>query len=151
MTNVKHLIVGTVFIGMGIASSSANSVNPYRTIGQDYPEILVHTQKDKKPISGAVLITDWYATLNRVIKTNHKTKKSEIVELQLLPSGYGDSGLLFEEVYTVTVNCTNPRASFAKTYLPDRKFSLKDAMSYESNTPHIERKAVEGIFKAYCL
>ena len=151
MTNVKYLIVGTIFTGIALISTYSYSVNPYRITAQDYPQILVHTQKDTKPISGAVLITDWYASLKQIIKKNPKTKKPEVVEIQIVPSGYGDSGAIFEEFYDVTVNCTNPRASFAKTYGPDRKFSLKDAMSYKSNTPYIERKAIEGVFKAYCL
>lgn len=92
----------------------------------------------------------WFATPRTVMSVNKKTKKPDVLSVLVEGRGYS---VEFEDL--VVVNCAKPIESFI-----DRgkkgKISLKDSMAIDSypgdanHNDHIDRGAVEGLFKLYC-
>lgn len=92
----------------------------------------------------------WFATPRTVMSVNKKTKRPDIISVLVEGRGYS-----VEFADLVVLNCAKPTASYI-----DRgkkgKISLKDSMAIESypgdanHNDHIDRNAVNALFKRYC-
>lgn len=92
----------------------------------------------------------WYATPKYVMSVNKTTKKPDLIQFHVEVRGYvGD----FKDA--VVIDCTSPSKSFIDRGNKGR-ISLKDSMAIEPELgdpnydDHIDRGAVEGLFKRYC-
>ena len=95
--------------------------------------------------------TVWTAQLNNVISKNKKTKKPEKIDIAIHAAQHhiSEYDLKF---YSAIINCAAP----ANSYLyeggnENNSITMKNAMALDSNNDfYIDRKAVAGIFSAYC-
>lgn len=127
----------------------ASAIDPY-SFGQDYPSITVYTENNGM-LRGLEMRTIWTAGLNDIIRQNLRTKKPEIVDISVKAYQKHISEY-YTHSYGALVNCSTPVDSFVYEISNQKNnVRIKNAMRLDTNHPlYINRKAVEGIFSAYC-
>lgn len=144
---VKSILV---LAAITLASVNVSAVNPYDSSAQDHPAIIVY-KENHGTLRGLEMRTIWQAQLNSIIAKNKITKKPEIIDVAIV-SGQEHISFYPLQLYVARINCVTP----AKSYLyegfdKNNSITMKNAMALDSTHYfYIERKAVEGIFSAYC-
>lgn len=135
---------------VALTSVNVYAVNPYKISGQDYPTITVH-KENNGTLRGLEMRTIWKAQLNNVITKNKKTKKPEIIDITINAEQHHIS-VYPVAFYIARINCLTPTNSYLyEGGNENNSISMKNAMALDSsNDFHIDRKAVAGIFSAYC-
>ena len=147
MTIIKKLTISLTLAT--VATVPAIAIDPY-SFGQDYPSVTVYTENNGM-LRGFEMRTIWTAGLNEIIRQNLRTKKPEIVDISV--NAYQQHiSEYYTHNYAALINCTTPIDSYIYDRPTQRNYiSIKNAMHLDTTHPfYIDRKAVEGIFSAYC-
>lgn len=149
MTLIKKLTISLALVTAAVATVPASAIDPY-SFGQDYPSVTVYTENNGM-LRGLEMRTIWTAGLNDIIRQNLRTKEPEIVDISV--NAYQKHiSEYYTHSYAALINCATPIDSFVyERSNQSNNVRIKNAMSLDTNHPfYIDRKAVEGIFSAYC-
>lgn len=141
-TLAKSLAV--VFIGLIVSQSvSAKAITAKQML--KLKDVMIYEQ----PVVDTVKTTNWFATPTAILSENTKSKKPQIIALDVSSTGYYgafDNG--------VVLNCLKPLQSYVKA--DNRKITFKESMAFEDNPYNdnfeyrLDRDAVTGLFSKFC-